>query len=84
MTLAVMTLAVMTLAVMTSVSDFGLFRMTPEVLCLTFFGGLSMLASMGVMGAASEQRMQQHRRRCQNAGQVAEHRGFHRRGGDNL
>jgi hypothetical protein len=55
-----------------------------DVLSVTFFGGSSVLTRVSVMGAASENGMQQHCRHCQNAGQVAEHRGFHRRGGDNL
>jgi hypothetical protein len=67
---------------MSSVSDLSHFRMMPDMLNLAFFGRLSVLASMGMMGAASENRMQQHRRHCQNAGQIAEHWGVHRAGDD--
>jgi hypothetical protein len=38
----------------------------------------AMLARMSMMRAASEDRMQQHRRHCQNAGYVTEHGGLHR------
>lgn len=46
------------------------------VVSLTFVDGNSMLASMGVVPAASENRMQQHHGDRQNAGQVTEHRGL--------
>jgi hypothetical protein len=61
-------------------SSFGDFRVMFVELNRTLSDGNAMLTRMSMMPAASEQRMQQHRRGRQNAGQIAGHRGFHRLG----
>ena len=58
-------------------SDCGIFRVTFVVLSLTLNGRFAMLTGMNMMCTTSENRMQQHRRHCQNAGYVTEHRGLH-------
>ena len=62
------------------VGSFGDYRVMFVVLDRTISDGNSMLTRMSMMPAASEYRMQQHRRDRQNAGQTAGHRGFYRSG----
>ena len=64
--------------VMIQVGHFRKFRTMFVVLSLTLSDRFAMLARMSMMRAAPENRMQQHRRHCQNAGYVIEHRGLHR------
>lgn len=64
--------------VMRVTRDFGIFGVTFVVLSMTSYGRFNMLTGMSMMRAASENRMQQHRRHRQNAGYVTEHRGLNR------
>lgn len=69
--LRVMSILVTTVSMMPVVMP--MFRFTLAMSDHASFDGMPMLTSMSVMRAASENRMQQHRRHRQNAGQGLEH-----------